>query len=213
MRPYIIGISGASCSGKTSLAELVKSRLEPREAVIVPIDSYYIDLSHLPFEERARHNFDSPGSIDFDLLLEQLHLLIAGEEISMPRYRFETHTRAPNNESIKLRLGSKKGSRPVIIIEGLHTFYKSDIRNLIDMKIFVDVDILIGYSRRKERDVMERGREAGDVRRQFWDIVVPMYEKYVLPAKRFADIVIDGVAPIDESAGLVIEKILPIEDT
>lgn len=212
MRPYIIGIAGASCSGKSSLAELTKSLLEPREAVIVAVDSYYFDLSHLPFEERARHNFDSPDSIDFDLLLEQLRLLTAGEEILIPRYRFDTHTRAPRQDWIAQRVGMRGAKRPIIIIEGLHTFYRSDIRDLIDMKIFVDLDMLTSYSRRKERDVMERGRRAGDVRRQFYDTVAPMFEEYILPAKQFADIVIDGVAPMNESAARIFEKVLTAID-
>ena len=212
MRPYVIGITGASCSGKTSLAKSVKSRFEPRETVIVTIDSYYIDLSHLPLEERIRHNFDSPDSIDFDLLVEQLRLLFVGEEISMPLYRFETHTRAPRQEWIGQRLGTRGEERPVIIIEGLHTFFRSDIRNLIDMKIFIDVDMETSLSRRLERDICERGREESSVRRQFFDTVVPMYEEYVFPVKQFADIVINGGAPIEESAGIILEKVLPVID-
>ena len=212
MRPYVIGIAGASCSGKTSIAESVKSRLEPRETVIVAIDSYYIDLSHLRPEERALHNFDSPASIDFDLLLEQLRLLIAGEKISMPVYRFDTHTRVPENEWIDRRLDMKEGKRAVIIIEGLHTFYRRDIRDLIDTLIFIDITMETSLSRRVERDVRERGRDEAGVRRQFEETVVPMFEKHVLPAKRFADIIIKGEEPVDESAALIIDMILPVID-
>ena len=208
MTPYVIGIAGPSCCGKTALAEGIYRRFADRETLVIPIDSYYIDLSHLPLEERERYNFDTPEAVDFDLLTGQLNLLLAGDEMVIPTYRFDTHTRGPGGEWIRRAIGSDEGKRSVVIVEGLHTFYPDGLRDLIDLKIFVDADPRICLSRRLERDARERGRPRDSILRQFEETVIPMYEKYVEPAKRFADLVVNGEEPIEESTDKVMELAL-----
>lgn len=190
------------------LAERIADHFVDRETLVIQIDSYYIDLSHLPFEERAQHNFDTPDAIDFDLLVEQLRLLIAGGEITIPAYRFDTHTRASKNEWIQCSIGAGEGKRPVVIIEGLHTFCREDLHNLIDLKIFIEADEAICLSRRLERDTRERGRPHESVLDQFEKTVLPMYEEYILPTKQFADLVLDGGLPMEETAQRVIELVV-----
>jgi uridine kinase len=203
--PYVIGIAGPSCSGKTALAEGISSRFTDRETLVIPIDSYYIDLSHLPLEERALCNFDAPEAIDFDLLTTHLRVLLAGGEIVVPSYRFDTHTRGSRAEWIRCSVATGEGPRSIVIVEGLHAFHPGDLRTLIDFKIFIDTGRGTCLARRLERDVRERGRPPESILRQFEEMVVPMYEEYIAPTRRFADLVVNGEDPIDDTTEKAVE--------
>jgi uridine kinase len=209
-RPYLIGISGGSCSGKTSLALGLARCLDDLQPVVVPLDSYYFDLEHIPEEERARYNFDHPGAIDFDLFENQLVKLLEGKDVLVPVYDYESHTRAPQGEWIPVRPSRDQGER-VVIVEGLHVFYSPGVREMLDLKVFVDIGKAISLGRRVERDVRERGRTPESVVQQFQRHVVPMYEEYVEPVKEFADLVVDGERPLEESLGSVLAMVYPQE--
>jgi uridine kinase len=208
-RPYLIGISGGSCSGKTSLALGLSRCLDDLQPVVIPLDSYYFDLNHVPEEERARYNFDHPGAVDFDMFENHLVRLLEGKQVLVPIYDYETHTRAPQSEWIDV---SPPGDgQRVLIVEGLHVFYSPGVREMLDLTVFVDVSKGVSLNRRVERDVRERGRTPESVVQQFQRHVVPMYEEYVEPVKEFADIVIDGERPLEESLRAVLALVYPQE--
>lgn len=210
MKPFIAGIAGGSCSGKTHLAGSVAAGLGGLEAIVVPVDAYYFDLSHLSPEERGAHNFDHPDSVDFGLLMKHLKLLRAGEEVLIPVYDYVTHTRAPRDKWVMRLLSGAAGMRPVVIVEGLHALYRENIRTLMDLAVFVDCDPGTCLERRIERDVRERGRTRENVLEQWERTVVPMYRRHVEPMREFAGLVIDGSRPVDESAKTVLEVLLPL---
>lgn len=191
-KPYMIGIAGGSCSGKSSLAREVAGLLADRSPVRVSLDAYYRDLSELPPAERELSNFDVPEALDYELLTEQLKELAQGRKIESPVYRFSTHTRAP--ETRQVRAGA------CIIVEGLFTFYWQDIRDLFQTRVFIEVDEQTSLSRRLERDTRERGRTPESVRAQYQRTVGPMYQRYILPTRQFAHLVISGEAPAERSA-------------
>jgi uridine kinase len=198
-QPFLIGITGGSCSGKTAIARELSRRLEDHATALLSMDSYYIDLSHLPETERALRNFDHPDAIDFDLLIDHLKHLLANEEILVPEYDFASHTRLPSSEGHTFRLPAEAGKRPIVILEGLHALHREQIRELGDLRVFIDCDPETCLSRRTERDARERGRDPDSIRRQWRATVTPMYREYVEPARAFAHIVINGDRPVDEA--------------
>jgi uridine kinase len=209
-RPYLIGISGGSCSGKTSVALGLARCLDDLHPVVVPLDSYYFDLEHVPEEERAMYNFDHPGAIDFEMFENHLVKLLEGKDVLVPVYDYESHTRAPQGEWIEISPSREEGQQ-VMIVEGLHVFFSPAVRELLDLKIFVDVGKAISLSRRVERDVRERGRTPESVVQQFQRHVVPMYEEYVEPVREFADLVVEGERPLEESLRAILALVYPQE--
>jgi uridine kinase len=208
-QPFLLGITGGSCSGKTGLAADLANELKTQQAILLPLDSYYHDLSSIPEEERSKINFDIPEALDFDLYSRHLRQLLDGSPVSIPSYNFTTHTRLPESGCSTVAIGTGGTSRPVIISEGLHIFHLPYIRELFDLKIFIDAPAEICLERRIERDVRERGRSREDIVHQFEETVMPMYERYVLPAREYADIIIDGTATIEKSIEMIISLIMP----
>lgn len=204
-QPYLIGITGGSCSGKTAIAQGLSRRFEGNAAAVISMDSYYLDLSHVPEDERALRNFDHPDAIDFDLLMDHLKHLRIGDEILVPAYDFASHARAPRGEAYRLPASTDK--RPVVILEGLHAFHREEIRELEDLRVFIDCEPETCLSRRIRRDAIERGRDPEFIRRQWAETVTPMYRMFVEPARAFAHVIIDGEEPVDES----VERILAHE--
>jgi len=176
-----IGIAGASGAGKTTLATKIKRALG-KEILIICQDSYYKDLSHLSMEERRETNFDDPASIDFDLLTTHLKMLKEGRSIECPVYDFTTHSRT--KETIKV------DPRDITILEGCLVLAVPEVRNLFDMRIFVDADMDICLCRRIERDQNERGRKFPDIQKQYLSTVRPMFLKHIAPSKAYADLII-----------------------
>ena len=199
-RPCLIGIAGASCSGKTLLARRLAA-LVPGKAQVVSTDWYYRDLSHLDPDERTRWNFDAPEALDKDLFVNQLRALVQRAAVARPEYDFSTHTRKAQP--------TRMDPGDWIIVEGLFALYWEEIRALLDVKVFMDVDEETGLARRIARDVRERGRTEVSVRGQYAETVHPMYERYCLPTARFADVIARGNDPIDVSADTVLARLLP----
>ena len=166
----IIGIAGGTGSGKSTLARKIKEALQ-ESVTLICHDNYYKDSSHLPFEERVVQNYDHPSAFDTELLIEQLEKLKSGEAIDMPTYSFVEHAK-------------------VIILEGILIFENEKLRNMMDMKIFVDTDADVRFIRRMSRDVKSRGRDMDSVVNQYLGTVKPMHEQFVEPSKKYADIIV-----------------------
>ncbi len=180
---YIILISGGSASGKTTLAYHLKESLSPH-AVVISLDNYYKDLSSIPLKQREQHNFDHPQSIDYKLLIEHIKLLKKNKPIYIPQYNFATHIR--KKKTLKIQPHS------ITIIEGLHTLTYPSLRNIANLKIFVELDNDLRFIRRLQRDLIERKRTLEKVISQYINTVRPMHEKYIQPSKQFSDIVVSG---------------------
>jgi len=197
--PYLIGIAGASCSGKTSLATRLAESVPGSPAAILSLDSYYRDLSHLTSEQRAVWNFDAPEALDNALLLQHLRALLTGTPIDKPVYDFSTHTRAPGTEPVE--------PAAFIIIEGLFVLYWREVRDTLGTKVFIAVPDEVSLARRIARDVRERGRTEASVRTQYASTVRPMYQEYCEPTARFADVRVSGEEPVDQLVETVLQHI------
>ena len=201
--PHIIGVAGPSCSGKSEIARCLIKELSKMNPVILTLDSYYHDLSPLDPVEREARNFDVPGALDHELLREQLLALANGSAMEKPVYDFATHTRSPKPERIV--------PGETVIVEGLFALYWEEIRELFHTSVFVTLHEHVCLSRRIERDTKERGRSRESVLAQYNKTVRPMNEKYILPTKTFADIVVDGEDPLARSTALIMAHIIGIK--
>lgn len=176
-----IGIAGGTGSGKTTLTEHIKSRFGSDISVIYH-DNYYRDQTGMPFEVRCRQNYDHPDAFETDLMIRHLQALKAGVAIQCPVYSFPDHNRTQNTVTVE--------PSSVIIVEGLLIFQNPELRDLMDIKIFVDTDADVRILRRILRDVKERGRSIESVVEQYLTTVKPMHEQFIEPSKRFADIIV-----------------------
>ena len=195
----IIGISGGTGSGKTTVAQKIIAPVGNDNVVYLQQDSYYRNLGDMPLDLRHRVNFDHPDAFDTDLLINHMEALRAGESIEQPIYDYPTHSR--NSATIHV------GPRPVIIVEGILVFVNSQMRALMDLKIFVDTDADIRFIRRLDRDVHERGRTVESVIVQYTTTVRPMHLQFVEPSKRYADIIIPEGGFNDVGIDLITGKI------
>ncbi|MEW6127342.1 MAG: uridine kinase [Acidobacteriota bacterium] len=198
----VIGISGGTGSGKTTVAHKIVEAVGAENVVFLQQDAYYRDLGDMPLEVKHHINFDHPDAFDNDLLLNHLRALKAGEAIDQPIYDYAIHSRTAEKRHID--------PRPVIIIEGILVFVSPELRSLMDMKVFVDADADIRFIRRLQRDIEQRGRTTISVIDQYQTTVRPMHLQFVEPSKRYADIIIpeggDNYVGID----LITEKVKAI---
>lgn len=181
-KPIVIGITGGTGSGKSTVAKEIFKSINKKNVVIIEQDSYYKDQSNLTFEERKKTNYDHPFAFDNDLLLEHLDMLLKGEKIEKPIYNFENHNRS--KETIKVF------PKDIIILEGILILYDERIRELLDIKIFVDTDSDVRVIRRITRDIKDRGRSLDSVIDQYMNTVRPAHMQFVEPTKKYADIII-----------------------
>ncbi len=181
-RPIFIGITGGSGSGKTTIVNKIKTDIPKASVLVIEQDSYYKDQSELSYEERCKTNYDHPFAFDSDLLVEHLEKLANWEDIEKPTYDYSIHNRKKERELIN--------PRDIIILEGILIFYDERLRDLLDIKIFVDTDSDIRLVRRIVRDINERGRSLESVLNQYMKTVRPAHEQFIEPTKKFADIII-----------------------
>jgi len=198
----IIGISGGTGSGKTTVAQKIISSVSAENVVYLQQDAYYRNLGDMPLDLRHQVNFDHPDAFDTELLMNHMEALRAGESIEQPIYDYATHSRKA--ETIQIV------PRPVIIIEGILAFVNPQMRALMDMKIFVDTDPDIRFIRRLDRDVHERGRSVESIISQYTTTVRPMHLQFVEPSKRYADIIIPEGGYNDVGIDLITGKIRSI---
>lgn len=199
MKKLTIGVAGGTGSGKTTVAKNIYKALKGESVLIINQDSYYKDQAHLPMEERKKINYDHPFAFDNDLLIAQLKQLFSGHPVEQPEYCFTTYTRTGKT----IRLDPKE----IYIIEGILLLEDEGLRNLLDIKIFVDTDADERFIRRLKRDVEERGRALDNVIDQYLKTVRPMHLQFVEPTKRYADIIVPQGGQNKVAIDLVVSKI------
>lgn len=178
----VIGIAGGTGSGKTTVVKKIINALPAGEVAVLPQDSYYRDLSHLPMAERAKTNFDEPASIEWPLLVSHIEALRRGETIEMPVYSYLTCTRQPETVTV--------APREVVLVEGILVLTDSVLRKMLDVKVFVDAEADERLIRVIERDCVERGRTPQMVLDRYRDVLKPMHEMYIEPSKKTADLIV-----------------------
>ena len=178
----IIGISGASASGKSLLANTIVNELGSDQVVVISEDSYYKDHSNIPFEERAVINYDHPNSLDHELLYNHLLALQQGKSIEVPIYNHSMHAREKETRKI--------GQHAIIVLEGILLFVEQKLRELMDIRIFMETALDICLIRRLKRDIKERDRSLDSVLKQYEETVRPMYLQFIDPSKRYADLIV-----------------------
>ena len=181
MKPLVIGVAGGSGSGKTTVAKAIDEAVG-FASVLIDMDAYYKDQAYMTMDERRAVNYDHPDSIDLDLMVEQLELLAGGVAIEKPTYDYAGHTRAERTVRVE--------PQEVIVVEGILLFADARLRNLFDIKIFVEVSDDVRFIRRLRRDIVERGRSLDSVIAQYLDTVRPMHLEFVEPSKRYADVIL-----------------------
>ncbi|ABS32872.1 uridine kinase [Clostridium botulinum] len=181
-RPVLIGIAGGTGSGKSTVAKEIYNKFDEACIAMIEQDSYYKDQSSMPFEERCKKNYDHPDAFDNELLIDHLKNLIDLNVIEKPIYDFEAHNR--KEETIKVK------PRDIIIVEGILVLQDPRVRELLDIKIYVDTDADVRIIRRLLRDINERGRTVDSVINQYLTVVRPMHMQFIEPSKRYADIII-----------------------
>ncbi len=201
-RPIIVGIAGGTASGKTSVARRLQEGVGTQRSVLLELDAYYRDLSGMSLEERHRVDFDHPSAFDFDLLLVQLQALLRGESVEVPVYDYVRHNR--REESIPVE------ARPLILIEGILVLWHRAVRDILDIKVFVDTPDDLRLLRRIQRDTLERGRALDSILRQYENTVRPAHLEFCEPTKVFADVIVprggENTVAIDMVASLLVAR-------
>ena len=181
-RPVIIGVAGGTGSGKTTVAVKILERVGAEHASYIPHDAYYRDLGHVDPDRRTEVNFDHPDSLETELLVEHLRQLKAGRAVDIPVYDFTTHTRTATTRRVS--------PSSVVLVEGILVFVEPQLREMFDVKLYVDTDADVRFIRRLQRDIQERGRAVESVCEQYLGTVRPMHLEFVEPSKRYADVII-----------------------
>ncbi|AZU63436.1 uridine kinase [Neobacillus mesonae] len=201
-KPVVIGVTGGSGSGKTSVTKAIYESFKGHSILVIEQDYYYKDQSHLPFEERLKTNYDHPLAFDNNLLIEHLEKLLRYEPVDKPVYDYAVHTRSDQVIHVE--------PKDVIILEGILVLEDERLRNLMDIKLFVDTDADIRIIRRLTRDIKERGRSFDSVIDQYTNVVRPMHNQFIEPTKRYADIIIPEGGQNHVAIDLMVTKIQTI---
>ena len=198
-RPHLIAIAGASGSGKTTLAQRLAAALGPPDAAVLPLDAYYRDRPEATAAELDTANYDAPEAVDAALLEAHVRQLRTGRAVERPTYDFRVHRRTDTTWTV----------RPgrYVIVEGILALHRPTLRSLYDTSVFMRIDEAAALARRVARDCESRGRSPASVRRQWEETVRPMYRRHVEPTARFADVIVDGAAPIASSLAAVLEHV------
>jgi uridine kinase len=199
LTPLVIGVAGGSGSGKTTVANNILDRVGRHRIAYLPHDAYYRELTNLPPNQRALVNFDHPDSLESDLLVEHIQRLRNWETIQLPIYDFAHHCRTSETIPVK--------PQRVILVEGILIYAEKKLRELFDVKIFVDTDSDLRFIRRLQRDISERGRTTETVISQYLTTVRPMHLEFVEPSKRYADIIIPEGGLNEVAMDMVIARI------
>mgnify|MGYP003779382681 FL=1 len=201
-KPVVIGVTGGSGSGKTSVTNAIYESLKDLSILVLQQDYYYKDQHNVPFEERLKTNYDHPLAFDNDLLIEHIEKLLRYEAIDKPVYDYSIHTRSDKVIPVE--------PKEVIILEGILVLEDERLRNLMDIKLYVDTDADLRIIRRLERDISERGRTFDSVIAQYLNVVRPMHNQFIEPTKRYADIIIPEGGQNHVAIDLMVTKIQTI---
>ena len=199
MQPIIIGVAGGTASGKTTVSDAILERVGRDRIAYIEHDSYYRDLSHLPLEERRKLNVDHPDALETKLLVSHLRQLQAGEAIEVPVYDFATYQRRHETRHVE--------ARGVILVEGILIFVGKELREMMDIKLYVDTDADLRFIRRLQRDTRERGRTVEMVIKQYLNTVRPMHLEFVEPSKRYADVIIPAGGFNEAAVQMIVARI------
>ncbi len=202
MKRMIIGIAGGTGSGKTTVANAIVEQLTKQEVVIISQDCYYLDHSHLPPAERDKINYDHPDAFDNRLLISHLKQLMAGKPVERPVYSYVTHSRLKETVTIE--------PVRVVILEGIMVLVDPNLRELMDIKIYVDTDPDVRFIRRLTRDIEERGRSVNSVIQQYVNVVRLMHMEFVEPSKRYANIIVPEGGYNEVAVDIIVTKIKSI---
>ncbi|MCA9916996.1 MAG: uridine kinase [Anaerolineales bacterium] len=181
-RPIVFGVAGGTASGKTTVARAILESVGASQIAYMPHDAYYRDQPKLSFEERSQQNYDHPNSLETKLMVKHIKQLLEGEAVKVPVYDFTSHRRTEKTVLVE--------PSPIILVDGILIFTKRRLRELMDIKVYVDTDSDVRFIRRLQRDMDERGRSLPSVVTQYLETVRPMHLKFVEPSKRFADVII-----------------------
>lgn len=199
MKSLIIGIAGGTGSGKSTVARRVAEQLTETSVAFIDMDAYYKNYAHLPMAERRAINWDHPDALDWDLLVAQLQRLSAGQSVDKPVYDFVQHVRSDRTITIP--------PSAVVVLDGILTFTEARVRDLCDVKVFVDAEADIRLIRRIRRDMAKRGRPLEEILDQYVKTVQPMHQEFVEPSKRFADIIVPRGGHNAVAVGLILARI------
>lgn len=201
-KPIVIGVTGGSGSGKTTVSRAIFEQLKGHSLLMIEEDSYYNDQSNVSIEERVKTNYDHPNAFDTDLLVSQITELLNWKSIEKPIYDYKQHTRSQETVTVE--------PKEVIILEGIMVLNDPRLRDLMDIKIFVDTDDDIRIIRRIQRDMEERGRSLQSVIDQYLATVKPMYHQFIEPTKRYADIIVPEGGQNQVAIDLLVTKVRDI---
>ncbi|MBP8001441.1 MAG: uridine kinase [Chloroflexi bacterium] len=199
-KPIVFGVAGGTASGKTTVARAILEGVGAERIAYLPHDSYYRDNSHLTFEERTQINYDHPDSLETKLLIRHIKRLLNWEPVQLPVYDFTQHRRTEETVLVE--------PCPIILVDGILIFTWRKLRELMDIKVFVDTDADIRFIRRLERDMRERGRNLDSVIHQYMETVRPMHLKFVEPSKRYADVIIPNGGMNQVAREMVVARLL-----
>ncbi len=199
MRPIIIGVAGGTASGKTTVSDAILERVGRDRIAYIQHDSYYRDLGYLPLEERRKLNVDHPDALETKLLVFHLRQLQAGDAIEVPVYDFATYQRRDATRHVE--------ARRVILVEGILIFVDKELREMMDIKLYVDTDADLRFIRRLQRDIRERGRTVEMVIKQYLNTVRPMHLEFVEPSKRYADVIIPAGGFNEAAVQIIVARI------
>ncbi len=198
-RPITIGVAGGSGAGKSTVARVILQRIGADNIAYLPHDSYYRDLRDLPVDQRVQINFDHPDSLDTELFMEHIKQLKRGEPINVPIYDFSTHSRTADVRVVQ--------PQRIVLVEGILIFTDPRLRDLFDVRIFVETDDDVRFIRRLQRDIKERGRTIDSVVNQWMQTVRPMHLEFVEPSKRYAHVIIPEGGLNEVAMEMVIARI------
>jgi uridine kinase len=198
-RPVVLGVAGGSGSGKTTVVRKILEGLEPTSTSLLHHDSYYRDSPDLSLEQRAAINYDHPDSLETPLMAEHLRLLLSGQAVEVPEYDFTVHRRMLETRRVE--------PRPLIIIDGILVLAEPELRELMDIRVFVDTDSDIRFIRRLGRDTKKRGRTVESVVRQYEQTVRPMHLEFVAPSRRHAHIIVPEGGKNEVAIGMLVARL------
>ena len=198
--PVVIGIAGGTGSGKTTVAKKIVNKLPPNQAVVIQHDWYYHDLSLLPLEERNKTNFDEPSALENNLLAYHLRALKNLDAVDCPQYDFAEHCRLKEFRHVE--------SHPIIVVEGILLFAVAELRELMDLRLYVDTDDDIRLMRRIKRDIVKRGRDIESIQNQYYKTVRPMHRMHVKPTKQYAHLVIPEGGENRQAVDVIVGRLL-----
>ncbi|HRQ36682.1 MAG TPA: uridine kinase [Chloroflexota bacterium] len=198
-KPVVFGVAGGTASGKTTVARTILTAVGQSQIAYLPHDAYYKDRPDLSFAERAAVNYDHPNSLETKLLIQHIKQLLVGESVKVPVYDFTRHRRTEETVLVS--------PCPIILVDGILIFTRRKLRDLMDIKLFVDTDADVRFIRRLQRDMQERGRSLDSVIAQYLETVRPMHIKFVEPSKRFADVILPNGGMNEVAIAMVVSRL------